>query len=80
MQGYIKCINRDDYTIEHLERLVKTSNIYWKYSLADDIQIVKPNQILDCQVCGDWDLSIGSPKFKISNLPYILSAFNQFLA
>lgn len=56
--GY--CVNHNSdktYSVEHLHRVSKGSQLRWKHPPQQDIAEVSIDQILECVIEGDWDVS-----------------------
>ena len=68
--GYIKehCGN-NTYEVDHLSRAVKTSDTKWKYPSTPDIQQVHREQMVECDIVGQWDMNADSRKilFHLEN-------------
>ena len=79
--GYVKGHVNDRYVVDHLHRVLKGPHSKWKYPSKEDIQVVEPEQIVDCVVEGEWDISPDSRKrmFSLSNTKVITSVFNNML-
>jgi hypothetical protein len=61
--GYIKkehCENRDTYEVDHLSRIVRSSDTKWKYPSTPDVQQVHREQIIKCDIVGQWDMNADS--------------------
>ena len=66
-------------SVDHLHRELKNSDSKWKYPTREDVQEVDPEQIVQCKVQGDWDLSADSRKrlFTVTNIKTITFAFQK---
>ena len=61
--GYVKEYSGDGaFKIDHLTREVKTSDSKWKYPWSPDIQLVYQDQIIECDVIGQWGMNADSRK------------------
>ena len=54
--GYCKDITDDEYVVEHLERVSQNSDLKWRYPSQQDIAPVDADQIMVCDVIGDWNV------------------------
>ena len=77
--GYPKSVSNSMYTVDHLHRVLRDSHTKWKYPSKVDIQIVEPEQIVKCDVEGQWDYTPDSRKqiISVSNIKTICSAFEK---
>ena len=75
--GYCIGINNDGtYRIEHIHRTNKNCNLKWRYPSKEDIADVEEDQILDCDIDGDWDvLSNRNNEFSLRNHEFINKMF-----
>ena len=68
---YIRyCIEvlRNELRAEHIHRVIRGSNLKWRYPTRSNITIIEPDQILDCVVNGKWNiLSLRSSGFLLLN-------------
>ena len=81
--GYVKEKNNNgSFVVEHLERLEKGKNVYWKYPIPDDVQIVVQEQILLVKINGEWDIGTNARamKFVLKNSVPIQNTFNKLLS
>ena len=63
--GYMKQVmGPHKFEIEHLERLTTDCDVYWRYLVPDDIQIINSDQILQCKIDGTWDLGVNGDMMK----------------
>ena len=54
--GYVKSINSNGvFIIDHLHRVLDGSHTKWKYPSREDVQTVQPEQIVQCDIQGQWD-------------------------
>ena len=54
--GYCKEVkDNKEFIIEHL-RVDLDSNLKWKYPTSNDICVVEADQILQCEIDGEWDV------------------------
>ena len=51
----VKRMTNDGYVVDHLHRTVTGVNNNWKYPKTEDIQTAEPEQIVKCDVKGEWD-------------------------
>ena len=80
--GYTKAVDNDMYIIDHLHRVLDGSHTKWKkYPSRENIQTVEPEQIVDCDIQGQWDYSPDSRKrlFSVSNVKTICGAFQKYV-
>jgi hypothetical protein len=79
--GYIKEVTSGKLLIDHLARALKKSDSKWKYPSQEDIHQADPEQIVKCNVEGDWDLAADSRKrlFTLTNINTILCVINQHI-
>ena len=78
--GYIKkLLSNAKLSVDHLVRT--TSDSKWKYPSQEDLQEAGPEQIVQCEVNGDWDMSADSRKrrFSITNVKAISCAFQRHI-
>ena len=68
----------DNIKVDHLERK-DGSDIIWLRPKSDDIQIVKPIQIIPCLIDGYWNFSTRPCTYNIKNVAEIKAAFSDFL-
>ena len=55
--GYCQEVLQDGkLDVEHLDRVRKGSNLKWKYPVTPDIATVDADQIMVCDITGDWDV------------------------
>ena len=55
--GYVTAIEEGTYTVDHLHRKVKTLDTEWKYPSREDVQQAEEEQIVQCPVEGEWDIT-----------------------
>ena len=60
--GYVKKSVNDLFLVDHLTRVLKNSDSKWKYPTREDVQLIEPDQIVECAVEGEWDLTAISRK------------------
>ena len=80
--GYCtKVLDDGRYEIEHLERVSEKKNLKWRYPTQDDKQNIDADQILDCEISGDWDvlLSDRNMHFTLQNHKEIAAKFEEIL-
>ena len=69
--GYIKqhCEDQDSFEVDHLTRVIKSSDTKWKYPSTPDIQIVERDQIVKFDIRGQWDMDPDNRKrlFTVEN-------------
>ena len=53
----------------------------WKYPSHEDLQEVGPEQIVPCEVIGEWDMAPNSRErlFSVTNVKAISYAFQQYV-
>ena len=83
--GYIKkehCENRDTYEVDHLSRIVRSSDTKWKYPSTPDVQQVHREQIIKCDIVGQWDMNADSRKrlFQLENYKTLSFAFEKHIS
>ena len=55
--GYCQEVLQDGkLVVEHLDRVRKGSNLKWKYPVTPDMATVDADQIMVCDITGDWDV------------------------
>ena len=55
--GYCQEVLEDDkFVVEHLDRVKQSSDLKWKYPEKTDIATVDADQIMVCDITGDWDV------------------------
>ena len=55
--GYCKEVkDNQEFVIEHLDQVSMDSNLKWKYPTSNDICVVEAEQILQCEIDGEWDV------------------------
>ena len=74
--GYIKKQVDDKFLVDHLTRVVKNSDTAWKYPSKEDQETVFDDQIVDCSIIGEWDMTGDLRKrvFKLENAKTISCA------
>ena len=79
--GYCKEVKENDtYVIEHLERVRRGCNLKWRYPTTEDIQVVEGDQLLDCEINGDWDvLADRNMCFTLQNHKFIDEKFVELI-
>ena len=77
VSAVVQSINNDGtYRIEHIHRTDKNFNLKWRYPSKEDIADVEEDQILDCDIDGDWDvLSNRNNEFSLRNHEFINEMF-----
>ncbi|KAG1655467.1 NADH dehydrogenase [ubiquinone] 1 alpha subcomplex assembly factor 3 [Nymphon striatum] len=77
--GYVKSIINNGYIVDHLHRVVPGCHIKWKYPSTEDVQTAELEQILNCTVKGEWDITPDTRKrfFIIENIKAIKAAFHK---
>ena len=80
--GYVKSFDNGSYIVDHLHRDVEGSHTKWKYPGREDLQTVAPQQIIECDIQGQWDFSPDSRKrlFLVSNVKTICGAFQKYIS
>ena len=79
--GYVKSLDKNGmYSIDHLHRLLDGSHSKWKYPSREDVQLVESDQIIKCDIHGQWDYSADSRKrlFTVTNVKTICGEFKKF--
>lgn len=80
--GYVKSIeNNNMCRVDHQQRVLEGSHTKWKYPKREDVQTVESEQIIKCNIQGEWDFSADSRKrlFTITNIKDIVGAFQKFI-
>ncbi|KAG1651998.1 ATP-binding cassette sub-family A member 3 [Nymphon striatum] len=79
--GYVKSIINNGYIVDHLHRVVPGCHIKWKYPSTEDVQTAELEQIGNCTVKGEWDITPDTRKsfFIIENIKAIKAAFHTLL-
>ena len=55
--GYCKEVkDNQEFVIEHLDQVSMDSNLKWKYPTSNDICVVEAEQILQCEIDGEWEV------------------------
>ncbi|KAG1652005.1 ATP-binding cassette sub-family A member 3 [Nymphon striatum] len=77
--GYVKSIINNGYIVDHLHRVVPGCHIKWKYPSTEDVQTAELEQIGNCTVKGEWDITPDTRKsfFIIENIKAIKAAFHS---
>ncbi|KAG1683162.1 Low density lipoprotein receptor adapter protein 1-B [Nymphon striatum] len=77
--GYVKSIINNGYIVDHLHRVVPGCHIKWKYPSTEDVQTAELEQIVNCTVKGEWDITPDTRKrfFIIENIKAIKAAFHK---
>ena len=75
--GYAKNETVSGYEIDHLHRDDANSDRLWKYPVVEDLQVAEKDQVLECDVDGEWDFDARMPKFTLSNASNIINMFNN---
>ena len=52
--AYVKQMTNDGYVVDHLHCTVPGVNNKWKYLKTEDIQTAEPEQIVKCDVKGEF--------------------------
>ena len=67
--GYIKKKVDGQLIVDHLARVLKNSDTAWKYPSKEDLQPVYDDQIVNCTISGEWDMTGDLRKrvFKLEN-------------
>ena len=80
--GYVKKEINGMFLVDHLTRVIKNSDSKWKYPTNEDVQLVEPDQIVECMVKGEWDLTADSRKrcFTLENKKTIAYEFNKHVS
>ena len=79
--AYIKHIEDDKYTVNHLHRATNSSDCKWKYPSIEDVQEAELDQLVNCSVEGHWDIAPDKRKrlFSVSNITAIDAAFKRHI-
>ena len=80
--GYVKSVDDNGmYKVDHLHRVLDSSHTKWKYPSREDVQTVEPEQIVKCDIKGQWDYSPDSRKklFSVTNVKTICGAFQKYV-
>ncbi|KAG1652087.1 hypothetical protein GQR58_026544 [Nymphon striatum] len=77
--GYVKSIINNGYIVDHLHRVGPGCHIKWKYPSTEDVQTAELEQIVNCTVKGEWDITPDTRKrfFIIENIKAIKAAFQS---
>ena len=77
--GYcVKVCGNGLYEVEHIHRAAKDSNLMWKYPTTDDIATVDVDQILDCEIDGEWNITANrNNEFTLKNHGVISKKFKE---
>ena len=77
--GYIKEVANGKISVDHLAHHLQKSDAKWKYPSKEDIQQVDPEQIVQCDTQGEWDLAVDSRKrlFNLTNVMTIVCVVQQ---
>ena len=54
--GYVTDKQQDGYLVDHLQRVNSGSHRTWAYPSKEDVDLSKPDQILPCEIVGEWNL------------------------
>ena len=75
--AYVKEIIDESYVVDHLHRVVQNCHNKWKCPSKEDIQRADMEQIVNCLVEGDWDITPDTRKrfFTVKNKKVIENAF-----
>ena len=78
--GYIKNLTADGYCVDHLHRVNKDCHNKWKYPSQEDAHTAEFEQIVNCAVYGEWDITPDTGKifFTVKNIKDI-NAFNYYV-
>ena len=79
--GYVKKKVGEEYKIDHLHRVIKDSHTKWKYPTKEDMDNADLDQIVDCNIEGDWDFTPDCRKrrFTLTNIKTICSFFEKHI-
>ena len=76
--GYIIEQNDEGYVVDHLHRTDSNLNSKWHYPSKEDKCIVEADQILPCQVQGQWDITdLRNTHFTLKNVKEIQEIFQK---
>ena len=72
----------DKLSVDHLARGIKNSHSKWKYPSKEDIQLVEMDQVVDCNIIGEWDMAADLRKrfYTLSNAKDIAYSVKQYIA
>ena len=80
--GYVVKHVDDQLSVDHLARSTKNSHSKWKYPSKEDVQLVETDQIVDCEIVGEWDMTADSRKrfYTLNNAKDIAYSVKQYIA
>ena len=81
--GYIKKVSEDgEFMVDHLTRTVRSSDTSWKYPSSADTHFVTQEQIIDCEIDGEWDMKADSRKrlFTLNGSKAISYAYKKHIS
>lgn len=69
-------------SVDHLSRSLKSSHSKSKYPSKEDIQLIEIDQVVDCDVKGEWDITADIRKrlYTLNNADYIAYSVEQYIA
>ena len=75
--AYVKQMTNDGFVVDHLHPTVTGVNNKWKYPKTEHIQTAEPEQIVKCDVKGEWDYTPDTwkRKFLVKNTKDIEKVF-----
>ena len=65
------------YTVEHIHRRSTSSNLKWKYPARNGTSQVDEEQILDCKIDGEWNITDRNNEFTLKNQNNINEKFRN---
>ena len=74
--GYVKEKIENNFTVDHLQRISKGSDLIWTYPTTPDIQTVEREQILPIEIKGDWNMERNN-KFVLKNIKEVNIEFKK---
>ena len=76
--GYITEEKEEGYMVDHLHCTDPTSHTTWAYPSREDIHVADADQILSCDVVGEWDLKdTRNTRFILKNVKDIMATFQK---
>ena len=71
----------DKLSVDHLAHSVKNYHSKWKYPSQEDVQLVEMDQVVDCNITGQWDMAADSRKtfYTLDNAKNIAYAVKQHI-
>ena len=76
--GYVTDEQQDGYLVDHLHRVNSGSHQTWGYPSKEDFHLSEQDQILPCEIIGQWDLrDHRNAWFALKNVKDKLNSFNN---